>query len=154
MTTGPTTLLPFSRAHKPELGIDATLRAMRPPQNRDGSGRWAKGVSGNPGGRPKGQAALSKSARKLVGEDGEALVDLWWSIANDPMRRAADRLRASELFADRGWGKAANFEPVEGDPLGLEDAKAAEEECRAKILRLAAAREQADSEGGTTQPSP
>jgi uncharacterized protein DUF5681 len=92
---------------------------MSAPQNRDGSGRWPKGVSGNPGGRPKGQAELSKSARKLIGEDGEALVQLWWSIANDPMRRDADRLRASELLADRGWGKAPTFEPVEGDPLDL-----------------------------------
>jgi Family of unknown function (DUF5681) len=86
------------------------------PQNRNGSGRWPKGVSGNPGGRPKGQAALSKSARKLVGEDGEALIQIWWSIANDPMRRDSDRLRASELLAERGWGKAANFEPLRGRP--------------------------------------
>jgi hypothetical protein len=68
-----------------------------------------KGVSGNPGGRPKGQAELSKSARTLVGEGGEALIQIWWSIANDPMRRDADRLRASELLADRGWGKAPAF---------------------------------------------
>jgi hypothetical protein len=110
---------------------------MSAPQNRDGSGRFRKGASGNPGGRPKGQAELSKSTRKLVGEEGEALVQLWWDIAKDPMRRDADRLRASELLADRGWGKAPAFEPVEGDPLGLEDAEKAAEEFRAAILRLA-----------------
>jgi hypothetical protein len=38
----------------------------------------------------------------LVGEDGMALVELWWSIANDPMRRDRDRLEASKLLADRG----------------------------------------------------
>jgi hypothetical protein len=54
------------------------------PQNRDGSGRWPRGVSGNPGGRPKG---LARATRELVGEDGMALVELWWSIASDPMRR-------------------------------------------------------------------
>jgi hypothetical protein len=108
------------------------------PQNRDGSGRWQRGVSGNPGGRPKAQAVLSTSARKLVGEDGEALIQLWWSIANDPTRRDADRLRASELLAERGWGKAPAFEPLEGDPFGLEDAEAAAEEFRARILKLAA----------------
>jgi hypothetical protein len=107
------------------------------PQNRDGSGPWPKGVSGNPGGRPKGQAELSKSARNLVGGDGEALIQIWWSIANDPMRRDSDRLRASELLAERGWGKAANFEPLEGDPLGLADAEAAAEVFRAMILCLA-----------------
>jgi Family of unknown function (DUF5681) len=107
------------------------------PQNRDGSGRWARGTSGNPGGRPKGQAALSKSARKLVGEDGEAIAQLWWDIARDPMRRDRDRLEASRLLADRGWGKAANFEPLEGDPLGVGDVEAAAEEFRRRVLRLA-----------------
>jgi hypothetical protein len=111
---------------------------MSAPQNRDGSGRWPKGVSGNPGGRRKGQAELSKSARTLVGEGGEALIQIWWSIANDPMRRDADRLRASELLADRGWGKAPAFAAIEeADPLGLEDAERAAEEFRARIMRLA-----------------
>jgi hypothetical protein len=36
------------------------------------------GQSGNPRGRPKG---LAKATRELVGEDGMALVELWWSIA-------------------------------------------------------------------------
>jgi hypothetical protein len=48
-----------------------------------------------------------------------------------------DRLEASRLLADRGWGKAADFEPLEGDPLGVGDVEAAAEEFRARILRLA-----------------
>jgi hypothetical protein len=66
-----------------------------------------------------------------------ASVDLWWAIANDPMRRDSDRFEASRLLADRGWGKAAVFEPLEGDPFGLEDVEKAAEEFRAKIMRLA-----------------
>jgi hypothetical protein len=58
-----------------------------------------------------------------VGEDGAKLADVWWSIAGGPMRRDADRLEASPLLADRGWGKAASFEPLEGDPLDLESAE-------------------------------
>jgi hypothetical protein len=124
---------------------------MSAPQNRDGSGRWPKDVSGNPGGRPKGQAELSKSARKLVGEDGEALIQIWWSIAQDPMRRDSDRLRASELLAERGWGKAANFEPVEGNPFDLADAEAAAAEFCARISELAESGErQAPTERPTT----
>jgi hypothetical protein len=92
------------------------------------------GQSGNPGGRSKG---LAKATRALVGDDGMPLIELWWSIASDPMRRDSDRLEARRLLADRGWGKPANFEPLEGDPLNLEDAEAAAEEFRAKILRLA-----------------
>jgi Family of unknown function (DUF5681) len=91
------------------------------------------GQSGNPGGRPKG---LAKATRELVGEDGQMLVELWISIAMDPMRRDADRLRASELLADRGWGKAPVFAPQEGDPFDLEDAERGAEEFRRMVLRL------------------
>jgi hypothetical protein len=52
------------------------------------------------------------------------------------MQRTSDRLEASKLVADRGWGKAAVFSPQEGDPLDLALAEQAAEEFRAKILRL------------------
>jgi hypothetical protein len=97
------------------------------------------GVSGNPGGRPKG---LSRATRELVGEDGMALVRLWWDIARDESRRDRDRLEASRLLADRGWGKAASFEPVEGDPFDLADAERAAEEFRRRIIRLAEKQDQ------------
>ena len=92
------------------------------------------GRSGNPGGRPQG---LARATRELVGEDGMALAQLWWDIAQDPMQRTSDRLEASKLLADWGWGKAAVFSPQEGDPLGLEAMEQAAEEFRAKIVRLA-----------------
>ena len=92
------------------------------------------GRSGNPGGRPQG---LARATRELVGEDGMALVELWWSIAQDETRRDSDRLEASKLLADRGWGKAAVFSPQEGDPLDLAALEGAAEEFRAAILRLA-----------------
>jgi hypothetical protein len=130
----------FSHAHKPEPDTGCDNPSVSAPQNRDGSGRWPKGVSGNPGGRPKG---LAKATRELVGEDGMALAQLWWDIARDETRRDSHRLEASRLLADRGWGKAGNFEPVEGDPLDLSDAEAAAEEFTAKILQLA------DREPGT-----
>jgi Family of unknown function (DUF5681) len=106
---------------------------MSAPQNRDGSGRFPKGVSGNPGGRPKG---LAKATKALIGEDGMALVELWWDIARDETRRDRDRLDASKLLADRGWGKVAVYEPQE-DPFDLEDVEAAAEEFRKSVLRLA-----------------
>ncbi len=49
-----------------------------------------------------------------------ALAQLWWDIATDETRRSSDRLEASKLLADRGWGKAAVFSPQEGDPLDWE----------------------------------
>jgi hypothetical protein len=52
------------------------------------------------------------------------LAELWWSIARDASQKASDRLEASRLLADRGWGRAAEFKPIEGDdPLGLEEAR-------------------------------
>jgi hypothetical protein len=104
------------------------------PQNRKGSGRFPKGISGNPGGRPQG---LARATRELVGEDGKKLTELWWSIAQDSMQRTSDRLEASKLLADRGWGKAGVFQPQEGDPLDLAALEGAAEEFRAKILQLA-----------------
>jgi hypothetical protein len=66
------------------------------------------GQSGNPGGKPKG---LARATRELVGEDDMKLAAFWLSIMEDPMRRDSDRLEASKLLADRGWGKAATYEP-------------------------------------------
>jgi hypothetical protein len=66
-----------------------------------------------------------------------ALAQLWWDIARDEARRDSDRLEASRLLADRGWGKAPAYAAIEEDnPLGLEDVEAAAEEFRASILRL------------------
>jgi hypothetical protein len=81
--------------------------------------------------------SLAKATRELVGEDGHKLAAFWLSIMDDPMRRDSGRLEASKLLADRGWGKAAAYEPLEGDPLDWENVEQAAEEFRAKILRLA-----------------
>ena len=100
--------------------------------------------------RPPARGGLARSTRSLIGEDGLSLVKLWWSIANDPMRRDSDRLEASRLLAERGWGKAAAYVAQEGDPLGLESAERAAEEFRRKVLRAVAARDEgADSPGGS-----
>jgi hypothetical protein len=61
------------------------------------------------------------------------LAELWWSIASDETRRDRDRLEASKLLADRGWGKTPTFEPLEGDPLDLAVLEAAAEEFRASV---------------------
>jgi hypothetical protein len=107
---------------------------MSTTQNRNRSGRWPKGVSGNPGGRPQG---LARATRELVGEDGMALAQLWWDIARDETRRDSDRLEASRLLADRGWGRAPTYAAIEeADPLDLANLEQAAEEFKAKILAL------------------
>ena len=61
------------------------------------------GVSGNPGGRPKG---LARRVRELVGDDGHVIVEYMFSVMSDEASRTADRLHAARWLADRGFGKA------------------------------------------------
>lgn len=82
------------------------------------------GKSGNPGGRPKG---LARTVREVLGravEEGEdaslILVQFWAGVLADPKAKMEHRLQAADRLADRGWGKAPQFAPVEvDDPLGM-----------------------------------
>ncbi len=114
---------------------------------------FTKGVSGNPGGRPKG---IASSARRIL-EDAakqdaavragiesgpDVLTRFWLNTMADSNADIRIRLAASELLADRAYGKAPMFAPVEGeDPLGLDEEAihAAVAEFRAQVIRLAPA---------------
>ncbi len=62
---------------------------------RRGPGRpFAKGQSGNPGGRPKGIVAKVK---ELIGEDGGAALAVLWGIAHG---LAPDRSRTIDPSTD------------------------------------------------------
>jgi len=49
-------------------------------ENRNELGQWQKGISGNPGGRPKGSVGLNKRIRELLlsegGADGKTVADV------------------------------------------------------------------------------
>jgi hypothetical protein len=115
-------------------GVSLTQNNGRTTGGVTGRG-FRPGRSGNPGGRP---LSLAKATRELVGEDGRELARFWFSIMQDETRRDSDRLEASRLLADRGWGKAPTYAAIEDeDPLDLAALEEAAEEFRARILQLA-----------------
>jgi ribonuclease HI len=69
---------------------------------RDDSGRWKRGQSGNPGGRPRGEGHVRDLAKRHTEEAIEALVGVLRNSTND---RA--RLQAAETILSRAWGKPA-----------------------------------------------
>jgi hypothetical protein len=64
-------------------------------------GRWAKGQSGNPGGRPRIMRDVQALARQYSNEAIRTLGELMRSDAAPP----GVRVRAAELLLDRGWGR-------------------------------------------------
>ncbi len=85
-------------------------------------GSWVKGVSGNPGGRPKKNFTLATECQKFTPEivanmvaimRGEAIRrstrkkgSRGMQVVTEDRPEFSDRIRAMEWLADRGWGKA------------------------------------------------
>jgi hypothetical protein len=68
---------------------------------RDAAGRWQKGVSGNPGGRP---ASFAEYIREQT-DDGTELVRFALAVLRNTRAPLRLRLEAASWLSDRGWGK-------------------------------------------------
>ena len=85
------------------------------PQNRDLTGRFIAGQSGNPSGRPKGFRAYIKESTA----EGNELVDVVLAVLRDQNASNRERMEAATWLADRGFGKPA---PVrDNDAPGIGD---------------------------------
>jgi len=70
-------------------------------KNRNSSGQFAPGQSGNPGGRPKDEHRVAELARSYTLEAIDTLVELMRDGKDERMRGTA-----AQALLDRGWGKA------------------------------------------------
>lgn len=84
------------------------------PENRGVNGRFLPGNNANPGGRPKGFAAM---IREQTG-GGKELVDFALKILRSRLEDTRVRLQAMEWLADRGFGKAVQSHEVTGEGGG------------------------------------
>lgn len=84
------------------------------PENRGRSGRFRRGESGNPGGRPKDEHGVRDLARELGPRAIKKLEELMGSLDE----RVA--LAASNAILDRGFGKATASDSATDDLLSVE----------------------------------
>jgi hypothetical protein len=82
------------------------------PQNRDTSGRYLQGISGNPGGRPVGLAGLIREATDEGTELVDFMIGLFRGEHGGDLRMRAD---AATWLADRGYGKPTHTPAVDDD---------------------------------------
>jgi len=85
------------------LNPTAKTKAPGEPAEKRKSGRFQKGQSGNPGGRPKDLGHVRELARSYAAEALETLV----KIMRDKRASTTGRAGAAVAVLDRGYGKSA-----------------------------------------------
>ena len=84
-----------------ESVADNSKKTAKKPRGKP----FEKGVSGNPGGRPK-QTAEQKDALQAIRELTNKAADVLEKMLTDEKIPPAQRLKAAEMILDRTYGKA------------------------------------------------
>lgn len=93
---------------KLEAKAAKVAKAAPKPKREPGNGKWVKGQSGNPSGRPKEIGWVRELARAYT----DVAVQTLAQIMQDDKQPAASRVSAAQSLLDRGWGKPS--QPVGG----------------------------------------
>ena len=88
-----------SLAGKEEWHMGAVANVT--PHNRTSSGKFVKGMSGNPGGRP----SQPQEFRELLEKHSTTALQKVIEILQDPKTQAKDKIRAAEIILDRTFGR-------------------------------------------------
>ena len=92
-------------------------------EDRNENGQFRKGVSGNPGGRPKRTPAEQKAV-EMMKEATPEMVELVLGIARSEKASFYAKLQAAELILNRSMGKPETYLRVENAEESVEDAAA------------------------------
>ncbi len=95
---------------------------------RNANGTFAKGTSGNPGGRPK-KTPEEQMAIDMMKKATPEMVDLVLSIARSEKSSFYAKLQAAELILNRSMGKPETY-------LRVENAEESQEEAAVSLLSL------------------
>ena len=92
-------------------------------EGRNSSGQFMKGVSGNPGGRPRRTPAEQQAVEMMKAATPE-MVELILKIARSDRASFYARLQAAELILNRSMGKPETYLKVENAEQSVEEATA------------------------------
>ncbi len=74
---------------------------MAAPENRDKTGKFLPGHTGNPGGRPRNLAAEIRAQT----DDGREIINLMLGLMRNEAQDVRVRANAATWLCDRGWGR-------------------------------------------------